>query len=472
MKQRILKAFFSSGLQAISVQILGAFFIVIIAKEMPKDDFGMIQWANAGAVFITTLLSFGMEQVVIRRIAASSRSDWAAAAFLFHNLVGSVLALLITLLAAHFFPNSNTAIRYLPLFFAAQAVLFLVMPLKQYLNAKHLFTPYGVIAVISNTVKIVLAILMIQYHKLSVNSTGIILLVCALFELLALIIYVSAKTNFSLRFKFTAYKKLIKESLPQYLSSIFDSSLSRLDYILLGMIATHELTAEYGIAYRAYEISRLPIVIIAPIILNIFSRLRKKQLNNNQQRLINEIFIVEIFFAMLIPLILNIVWSPLLNTFFDNKYGSSNADMFLILSICIPLHFFINLMWTIAFSTKGYKAIATITMFSAIINLLLNLLLIKYMGGIGAAIAYLITTLFQAIAYYRLVNKSLLKISLFPLFKFMVVAALVYYTITNFVPTHYMIQVFIATIGYILVCFILGWIKPKHIVDIKTLLNK
>ena len=92
MNKSILKSFFSSGLQAVAVQVLGVLFIVIVAKVLPKEEFGIIQTVNVIAMFITTLLSFGMEQVVVRRIAASSTSDWAASAFLFHNLIGSVLA--------------------------------------------------------------------------------------------------------------------------------------------------------------------------------------------------------------------------------------------------------------------------------------------------------------------------------------------------------------------------------------------
>ena len=221
-----------------------------------------------------------------------------------------------------------------------------------------MFTPYGVVAVGSNLCKIILAILLIKTERLSVTTTGIVLLVCAAIELVSLLIYISTKTDFKMSFRFSAYKKLIKESMPQYLSAVFDSSLSRIDIILIGFIgASFAATADYSIAYRAYEIARLPIVIIAPIILNIFARALASgnRIKQDTQHQINYLYTTEIFLAMLIPLVLNILWSPLLDMFFDNKYGSSNETMFLILSVCIPMHFFINLMWTICFSAKKYK---------------------------------------------------------------------------------------------------------------------
>ena len=120
---------------------------------LSKEDFGIISWANATSVFITTLLTFGMEQVVARRIATSSSSDWSAIAFLLHNLVGSIVSLLLIIMITLLAGDGNAALAYLPVFFGAQALMLLVMPLKQCLNAKHMFAPYGIIAAISNFVK-------------------------------------------------------------------------------------------------------------------------------------------------------------------------------------------------------------------------------------------------------------------------------------------------------------------------------
>lgn len=474
MNKSILKSFFSSGLQAVAVQVLGVLFIVIVAKVLPKEEFGIIQTVNVIAMFITTLLSFGMEQVVVRRIAASSTSDWAASAFLFHNLIGSVLAFGLTVLVAYVYPGQGSAFHYLPLFFAAQGVIFLVTPLKQFLNAKHMFTPYGVVAVGSNLCKIILAILLIKTERLSVTTTGIVLLVCAAIELVSLLIYISTKTNFKMSFRFSAYKKLIKESMPQYLSAVFDSSLSRIDIILIGFIgASFAATADYSIAYRAYEIARLPIVIIAPIILNIFARALASgnRIKQDTQHQINYLYTTEIFLAMLIPLVLNILWSPLLDMFFDNKYGSSNETMFLILSVCIPMHFFINLMWTICFSAKKYKKIATITMLSAVLNLVLNIVLIKYFGGIGASVAYLVTTIFQATAYYMVVNKHLMDIPLFTLFRFLGAAAAIFIAV-SFIGVPLLLKLLIAILGYMLICLWAGWISIGHFKNMKLYLKK
>ena len=282
------------------------------------------------------------------------------------------------------------------------------------------------------------------------------------------------KTNFSFRFKLTAYKKLIKESLPQYLAVIFDSSLSRLDIILIGIIGSgYVATGTYTFAYRAYEMARLPIVIIAPIILNIFAPMlvSGKKLELDKQKTVNDLYRVQIFLAMLIPLILNIFWSPLFDWLFDEKYGSVNSTEFLLLSICVPLEFFMNLMWTLSFTAKKYKAIATVTMLSASLNLLLNIILIPEYGGLGAATSYLITKVFQACAYYFVVNKHVMNISLSILFRFMIIAAAVYAGII-YKPFAPVLQGCLAVVLYIVLCFATLSLKKAHIVTFKQLLKR
>src|SRR5690606_10609579 len=96
------------------------------------------------------------------------------------------------------YPEPDSAFHYLPLFFAAQGVVFLVTPLKQFLNAKHMFTPYGVVAVVSNVCKIILAILLIKADRLSINTAGTVLLICAALELVSLFIYIKTRTNFKM----------------------------------------------------------------------------------------------------------------------------------------------------------------------------------------------------------------------------------------------------------------------------------
>lgn len=470
MKSNLLKNIFSSGLQAIAVQVFGVAFFLIASFYLSKDDFGIISWANALSIMITTLLSLGMEQVVFRRIAVSSRSDWAATAFLLHAFAGSAIAFITLVILASI--THKVELHFLPLFFIAQAFTYMATPLKQMLNAKQRFTPYGIIAVCSNTLKIILSLVYVKGVGLSIRVAVGIMILCAAIEFFSLLLYVRKNQNFRFYFRWQAYKKLIKESLPQYVSVIFDSSLSRIDWILLGILGTTAMTAEYSFAYRAFELARLPITVIAPILLAKFAKvLSEMSMDENKKKMVKDIFHVEVFIAVLIPLILNILWAPVLDVVFNGKYGSNNAFEFFLLSLNIPFLFAINLIWTICFTGKLYKKVAGITIASAVINLLLNIFLIPALGGVGAAITFVVTTVMQLIAYTVLLKKMSISISIIDILLYMVLAAIAYY-ITTYLFRNIIVQAIVCTIVYALLCIIFRRIKITHFQTIQLFLKR
>lgn len=476
MKGKLIKSLFSSGLQAVSVQVLGVIFLGIVAYYLSDEEFGIISWANALSMFITTIIGFGLEQVVVRRIAASSTSNWAAAAFLFHVFIGSLISITIVSLFATNCPGCGEAVSYLPLFYVAQSVILLIVPLKQFLNAKHIFTPYGVIAIVSNMLKIAVAFVLVSRGYLTVNVVAVIFICASLVEFIFLLIYILAKTDFSFRFKIQAYKKLVKEAAPQYLSAVFDTTLSRIDWILLGIIGvSYASTGAYSFAYRAYELARLPIVIIAPVILNIFANQLAKDghLSDEKKRTVNDIFTVQAFFAVMIPLVFSIIWAPVLDSIpnFADKYGSKNETEFVILSVCIPIQFFINLLWTLSFSARKYKKITTITIITASSNVLLNLALIPFLNGVGAATAYLLTTLIQVILYYKLVKDYIIKIQVRPMLASIAIAAVVYFIAAS-VELHIALKASAALIIYLAAGLGTGTIRKQNLVTLISLIRK
>lgn len=465
MKNNLLKKIFSSGLQAIGVQVLGLLFFYIVSKAMSKNDFGIINWATAASVIITTLLSFGMEQVVFRRIAASQRSDWAAAAYMLHALAGSIIGFVALVILAGVVDKED--IGYLPYFFLSQAFIYMATPLKQLLNAKQRFTPYGVIALISNGLKVAMAGWYVYAGSITIAQVYITLIICGAVEFFALFFYVKKYAAFEISFRTSAYTKLLKESLPQYVSVIFDSSLSRLDWFLIGIIGTHTMTADYGVAYKAFEMQRLPVTIIAPVILAKFAKLMggNTVITDVQKTVINSIFRLDFFLAGFIPLISVMLWVPALELIYDGKYGADNLTEFTLLSANIPLLFAVNLLWTISFTGKSYRKIANITIGSAVINLVLNLILIPFYGGVGAASAFLLTTIIQLVGYLRLIQKEFFKLPVLSIVMCMVIGIAAFLT-ANYFTDIWWLRLLIAPAIYTAGCILL---KQVTMNDVRTL---
>lgn len=471
LKNRLSARFASSALQVFALQVLSGVFFYTISIYVSKADFGAINWMNSVGIFTAALTGMGLEQVVVRRIAASRRSDWSAGAFMMHNLlglfVGSAVLVILKELLYH-----DTVYRWLPWFFAAQAMLALGTPLKQLLNAREKFTPYGVIALISNLAKIAAIIGLVHTGGLTVRVVAAVMIAGALFEWVCLLVYLWAKGMLNLRFKVKAYFMLIKEAIPQYISVIFDMSLSRMDWIMLGLLGTAGALADYSFAYRAFEMGRLPVSVIAPLILPRFARMMagSQKPGKLQQDQIGSFNRTEATLAAAIVLILNILWTPLVGWITGGKYGPSNATLFLLLSLCLPMLFYINLLWSVSFAARRYRQVSAITMSCAVVNIILNLILIPFFAGIGSAVAFLITCILQSVLYHRIVSKQLFNIAWWPPF-LLVACSLVIYIGVKQLHIHYVLQLAIGVPVFIGMAAVFNCLRVHHIRQTKQLLS-
>jgi O-antigen/teichoic acid export membrane protein len=191
---------------------------------------------------------------------------------------------------------------------------------------------------------------------------------------------------------------LLKESLPQTGVVFFSAIMSRFDWILIGLIISNSKLAEYRFAYKIFEVSTLPQLIIAPIMTPLFTRLHKSSEN------INHIFFFlewQIIIASLIALLLNVCWIPVIDFISNDRYGSVNSETIFLLSLSMPLLYFTNYLWTINFSKGNLKLIFFVMAVSFIINITGCSILIPILKNEGAAIAYFITVLTQLILYIQ-----------------------------------------------------------------------
>lgn len=467
MNSRLFKTFFSSGIQVIAIQFLGGIFFYITSLYLSKSEFGLISWSNGVCMTITMILGFGMEQVVVRKIASSHQSgNWVASVYFLHNVFISFLAIVIIFVLSYFF-NTQTHQYLLFFIFVSQAFIFISLPLKQLLNAKENFTPYAKITFGSNMLKVIFIVVCVICQAITVNLILLILLFTSLLEFLFTWTYVKKHEDFKLFFRIRAYFALIKISYHQYISVIFDAILTRSDWILLGIFCSKSVVADYSFSYRMYELSRLPIFALAPILLLKFTHIaERKSVMADKSKQLQYLFTIEMFVAILVPLCLNIVWGPWIDVITKNKYGRVNSYCFFILSTCVTLHFMINYMWTAFVATKNFKKISFVVAISAILNLVLNLILIPRYDKIGAAYAYLAAILIQVIIFYYYIRKTDFKISLSPFFVFLIIALVAYFG-SGYLTTITEIRLAVSIAIYVTLSIVSKQIGVRHFKWIK-----
>ena len=105
--------------------------------------------------------------------------------------------------------------------------------------------------------------------------------------------------------------------------------------------------------------------------------------------------------ASLTALLLNIFWAPVIDAVTNGKYGAVNSNTILILSACLPLLYFNNILWVNSFAKGHFKINFRMITFTFIVNIAGDIILIPFYKAEGAAVAFLAALLVQLVLYLR-----------------------------------------------------------------------
>ncbi len=405
MRKKIVIDISASTFQILLNQFSGLAVFYILSRYLSKNVFGEINWSVAIFVISFSILSFGIDQIVIRRIAAGNNPSAILSLHLTHVFITGCLFFGIIVISSFFFKKFFLQ-HYLLLWVGiSQVFLFLSTPFKQLAIGKELFRSLMFMSIISNIIRVSSLLLLAILQNITVNSIIAIFLISTGIEFLVCIgvVYGYHKIPISFTWNKQKYYSLIKDSLPQLGIVIFNAGILRFDWIILGLLASQTILAEYSFAYRVFEISALPLLIIAPLLLPRFTRyFNESSFKDDKAQKLNDLLVflrLSIVLACLTSLVLNLVWADLIDNITDNKYGVSNSNNILILSGALPFIYLNNFLWTMHFATGRLKRILFITIITFFINVFADVLLIPFFGGEGAAIAILIAFIVQSVLY-------------------------------------------------------------------------
>lgn len=397
----------AAGMQSVGVQVLATLFFYLLSVYFSKEDFGIISWCNAIAFMLTAAAGLGMDQVALRNMAVEKKKllSRTLSVYFLHTLLTAIILFLLLVGLAKLFPLSYR-LSLLPWFFGAQALLYIATPFRALLNAGSRFTPYAVISMCSNLAK--LGLLLYFGDRITLPVALWVLSGAHAFELIMLFVFLGLGTRLPFTPAWRRYKKLVRESLPQYLSVLFDMALARADWILLGALASTAAVAEYSFAFRAFEMERLPTVMATTLLLPLAARALGSSTAKRGEAL-PQFKILMIGIPALMGWLATVgalLWEPFLGGLLGSEYGSASQVPFSWLSLALPFQFAINLLWIQLFAAQQYRIIARNTAITAVFNISLSCLLIPFLGALGAAVSFLLSAVLQLSLYIMAALKT------------------------------------------------------------------
>ena len=406
MSHKLIRDITASSTQVILNQVLGLIVFFITSRFLEKATYGELNWSLAVLTFITTLLSLRLEQIVVKKIAAGGDASKMLTLFTGHVLFTGFAFYAILGIASFLFPTFFKTHDLLLVLAISHLLGFFSSPFKQLANGIESFRVLALMSSVSNFLRAGWLALAVWMDTFSIQVVLGIYIFSALAELAAC--YLLARYTLNIRFTWiygwAAYMALIRESLPMAGAVILHASIARIDWILIGVFTTSRQTAEYSFAYRVYELSPVPLLIIAPVLLSRFSRFfssRKEADLLNHRKEISLLIRFSMVIATAIPLVLNLLWAPVMDYLTNGKYGAVNSSTFLLLSLSLPFLYMNNILWTVHLAQNRLRQIFNVTLVTFLVILAGDLVFIPRYAAFGAAAVYAFAIIVEYVNYLR-----------------------------------------------------------------------
>jgi O-antigen/teichoic acid export membrane protein len=384
-------------LQTVVNQLCGLAIFFILSVELDKIVFGEINWTLAVWLSAFALLSFGMDQLVVKKIAAGEDLITVTSLYLLHTLLAGGIFYVLVLGSSVLF-HGFFAVHYLLLWIGiGKLAIFIASVFRQVANGREQFRLLAIMMLVSNVLRALALLILWLLHQVNTVSVICVFVAGDIVELV--VCWLLAKQKFritlSLAKRWPQYRLLLKEALPQLGTTILGAITARMDWVLMGLMGLNIQLADYSFAYKIYETALLPLMVIAALLLPRFARMfGSGSIHKNK---LFTLLRVEMVFAAATALALYVAWVPVVDTLTAGRYGAVNSCTILLLGATIPVMYLNNLLWTILFSRAQLRLIFYSMLVSFACNLAGNLLLIPLYAGDGAAMAWLCGAVVQCV---------------------------------------------------------------------------
>jgi O-antigen/teichoic acid export membrane protein len=413
LKQKIIRGLSATTLQLVINQLFGVVIFYILSRELTKNNFGELNWTLAVLLTAFNLLSFGIDQILVKKIAAGGNISTLLSLYVLHTIITGLLFYGLLFLASLIFPEFFVHHNLLLLIGIGKLLLFFSTPFKQLVTGLQKYNWLLYMSVCSSVLRGLVLLFISLHGNTNIETVVIIFIAGDALELLVCFIINKkiVKPGKFYKWNRQEYLLLLRESLPQVGVVIFTSTIARFDWIFIGLFVSDVKLAEYSFAYKIFEITTLPLLAIAPLLVPFFTIFFQQKKENNFVSVQNVKFLLrmEMVIAALTALLLNLLWIPLIDQVTQGKYGAVNIHTIFILSLCIPVLYLNNFLWSIHFAIGKLKSIFFIFAITFSINILGDVILIPFYKNEGAAVAFIIAVFIQYILYLRITDFPWLK---------------------------------------------------------------
>ena len=392
---------------------INIFLSIILARSLGPESFGILNYLLALLFLFSSLSSLGMNPILINQIIKNKKVNNHNSIMNAYYLrfILSLFNYLIFILLINILNENQIYFNY-SLIIGGGIIFKSCEVLFSYFEAKSL-SKYIVISQLVGLISSAIIILYIISYDLDHTYIyfALALDIIIVFILINLF-YLSKINNFFIELNLQLLKSIVLKSLPVLISSISIILYMRIDQIMINSLLDEYNLGVYSVSVRFIEIFHFipKIIMISFLPILLLSRKYNIDLLNLNSIIFKFSLILMIFIFFSSDYLIPFIFS---NTYID----SISSTKILSLSIIFVFFGVTNEHWYVSNNLQKYYAIYVFL--GAIVNALLNYILIIKFGIEGAAYATVITYILIIFVFDSLNKKtrSLLKIKFNSLFK-------------------------------------------------------
>ena len=411
-KKSLTKNYIYNSIYQVFAIIVPLITTPYIAKVLLPDNVGIHSYVNSVVTLFTTIGLLGLSNYSVREIAYTKSNrdklDKTFSELYFLRIIFFLITFTIYFIYSY---NTEYFLYYMLYSFTVVGTFFDIAWLFQ--GVEEL----GVTVVRSFIIKLISTISIFVFVR-SINDLWILVLIYSLTTFFgSLVLYFSAKKIIKkVYLKDLNIKRHVIPNIKLFLPQVATLIYCQFDKIMINDL-TNEV-AQVGFYNQAEKIIKIPLTLITSLSTVMLPRISEEFINkniNNLKQLVSNAFRFSLLLA--IPLTLGIisVAGGLIPWFLGEKYLEVTPILMLI-SITVIFISISNVSGAQYLTATNNTKVLTISyLISAVINLILNFIFIRYYGAVGATIGT-ITAEFLVVFIQLKAMKDIIKVK--DIFKF------------------------------------------------------
>lgn len=379
----------SLGISEIVTKVAQFLIFVFIARSLGSLVFGKFNFAYAVSIIAVLFMDMGINYMLIRDMAKNRSlvSKYIANSFIVKTALSIVVFVFVYLIfSTSNYPDETKILVYILVFFAfLKSFTELLFSVFKAYEAMHYEAVFKILRMAAT---LAFGLFAIRFYKDIVILSAIFVIVEAVIFILSLYAVWSRLVKINASFDYGFSKKILKDAVPFSLSMIFASIYFYIDSIMLSVMKGDGAVGTYSAAYNL----TLAILFIPGMYVFAIYPVLSKNLGKFRQKIVL-IYERSFKYMYMIGLPISIGFFILAQNIILFTYGREFFPSVAVLKLVSWFVFikFVSFITGIMLSVHMQHLRTLSQGITALLNIILNLLLIPRYGFIGAGIATLIS---------------------------------------------------------------------------------